>query len=448
MSGRLHIAYVCADRGVPVGGHKGASLHLAEMVRALIERQAEVHVLAARVADSAGNSLDGAPIADVGGSRSARRSRESILSALGSGAGATLRSEAASIAANQDMGRALERLHRSWRIDVVYERYALWGYAAAGFTRAHGIPHLLEVNAPLPEEQKRYRDLENEKLALVFQHHVFSSVSRVLVPSASLAPYVVSSGADASVVQVVPNAADPKRFRPHRRRRTGGRLTDNTFTLGFVGSLKPWHGVDDMVRVFRRLYRTWPGYRLLVVGDGPLREEAEQKLRSWGLEPYARFTGATSHEDIPQWMSQMDVALAPYPKRAPTYFSPIKIFEYMAGGVPIVASAVGQIDELLKNRRSALLHSPGAIAEMALCVEELRRKPSLRAKLSTEARAVLVQNYTWSKNAQRVLAIVRAVEGEAVKDLASRESVPVPKSAERQAAARSPRRKRPLRDRG
>ena len=411
MSEPLHIAYVCADRGVPIGGHKGASLHVAELVRALGQRGADVQVLAARVAETGGTTLCGAPVIDVGGGRTARRTRESLLKTQDGALSAAGAAEAAAILFNQELSRALERLHRSWRIDAVYERYSLWSFAASGFARAHGIPHLVEVNAPLPEEQKRYRDLENEALAATLERHLFTSADRLLVPSAALVPYATMRGADARAVQVVPNAADPARFRPTRRRAAAGGQREE-FTIGFVGSLKPWHGLDDLARAFRRLHRGWHGYRLLVVGDGPLRAEIEERLRGWGLASAVTFTGPAGHEQVPDWIARTDVALAPYPKDAPTYFSPIKIFEYMAAGVPIVASRVGQIADFLAHRRSALLHKPGAVGEIAACIEELRRRPALGTRLSREARATLVRNYTWKKNAGRVLALVRTVQRE------------------------------------
>ncbi len=407
----LHIAYVCCDRGVPVGGHKGASLHVAELVRALGAGGAEVQVLAARTADGCGDELHGATVLDVGGSRAARRTREALLKGPAAAASPAAAAEAAAVLLNQEFARALERLHRHWRIDAVYERYSLWGFAASGFARANGIPHLLEVNAPLPDEQKRYRELENEALARSLEAHAFASAGRVLVPSAALVPYAVSRGATRRAVQVVPNAADPARFRPARRRRDA---TD-TFTIGFVGSLKPWHGLDELAKAFRRLHRGWRGYRLLVVGDGPLRAEMEEQLRGWKLGDAVTFTGAADHDQVPEWIARMDAALAPYPADAPTYFSPIKIFEYMAAGVPIVASRVGQISEVLKHRRSALLHAPGAVAEIAACVDELRRRPALSAKLAKQARAELVRGYTWKKNAARVVAQIRAVQREAAR---------------------------------
>ncbi len=402
MTRGIHIAYVCADRGVPIGGHKGASLHVAELVRALGERGAEVRILAARVADGSGGTP--ANVVDVGGSRSARRTRQALSRGEGTLVSPVAAAETAAVLFNLDMSRALEKLHAAWRIDAVYERCSLWSHSAGAFARANGLPHLVEMNAPLPAEQKRYRALENESLAAAIESHTLTMADRVIVPSAALRTYAVSRGAAEHAVHVVANAADPARFRPSRRGRDRAR---DEFTIGFLGSLKPWHGLDDLARAFRRLHRSWKGYRLLVVGDGPLREDVQRRFAEWGLAHAVTFTGAAAHEEVPALLARMDVAVAPYPKDAPDYFSPIKIFEYMAAGTPIVASRVGQIAEVLKHRRSALLHRPGAIAEIAASIGELRRRPELAVKLSRTARQELVRRYTWKRNATRVLALVR-----------------------------------------
>ncbi|MBI5506020.1 MAG: glycosyltransferase family 4 protein [Deltaproteobacteria bacterium] len=408
----VHIAYVCADRGVPIGGHKGASLHVAELVRALGERGAAVHILGMRVAETAGATLCGADITDVGGSRSARHAREAVLRAHGAEQSPAQATEAAAVLFNQDLARALERLHKQWRIDAVYERYSLWSFAAAGFARAHGVPYLLEVNAPLRDEQKRYRSLENPALAASLEHYIFSCADRLMVPSSILIPYVTTHGTTKKAARVVPNAADPARFRPELRRKAAASKTCGEFVIGFVGSLKPWHGLGDLARVFRRLHRGYGGYRLLVVGDGPLRAELEEELRRYGLLDAVTMTGAADHDRVPEHLAMMDVALAPYPRDAPTYFSPIKIFEYMAAGVPIVASRAGQIAELLSHRRTAMLHRPGAIGEIAASIDELRRRPALADKLARQARQALVRGYTWKRNATRVLTMIGEVRRE------------------------------------
>ena len=102
----------------------------------------------------------------------------------------------------------------------------------------------------------------------------------------------------------------------------------------------------------------------------------------------------------------MDVAVAPYPKLAGFYFSPLKVYEYMAAGRPIVASSVGQVADVLTHRRTALLHPPGSVRKLVEHVEELRRRPQLRERLGRDARRLASKRFTWDRNAARVLAMI------------------------------------------
>lgn len=401
MPRRLRIAYVCADRGVPIGGTKGASTHVLELVRALASGGAGVRIIAARCADGAAHDAVPVPVDDLSADRATRQMRQALFTDARGMRAQARAAEAFAILLNQMVARALERLHRQWPFDAVYERYSLWSHAAAGFARAAGVPLLLEVNAPLREEQRTYRALENPVLAATLESYLFHAARHVIVPSHELRPYVVGRGAAPGRVRVIPNAADPARF--PLRRAYGDR---DEFVIGFLGSLKAWHGLDDLVRAFRLLRRRHDGYRLLIAGDGPLRLPLERALRHDGLTPFATFTGALPHDDVPALLARMDVGVAPYPRLPGFYFSPLKVFEYMAAGVPVVASDIGQLGRLLAHRHTALLHRPGAIREIAAHIDALRRSPASAAALARAARQLVRRRFTWRHNALRVIAMV------------------------------------------
>ncbi len=397
MSKRLHIAYVCADRGVPIGGYKGASAHVAELTQALTRLDAEVRTVAVRAVEDAATS-----VIDLGKDRAARQMRQTVFAAARGPRQQAKAAEVYGLLVNQYLAHELDRLHRRWHIDAVYERYSLWSYAAANFARSERLPYLLEVNAPLREEQRRYRSLDNRAAAEGLESYLFRSADHVLVPSAELRPYVVGRGAAARRVHVMPNAADPEAFALPRVRRD-----DGTFVIGFLGTLKPWHGVEDLVTAFRRLHRVFPGYRLLFAGDGPLRPQLQRRLRQYGLDGAATFCGEVDHAGVPEKLAQMDIGVAPYPRLAGFYFSPLKIFEYMAAGLPVVASDIGQPGEILTHGKNALLHRPGAATELAARIEELRRDPALAQRLGRAGRAMVRRRFTWRRNAQRVLALIQ-----------------------------------------
>ncbi len=404
MTRRLHIAYVCGDRGVRVGGRSGSSVHVRELIEALRAQGADVSTIAARTDFELGDS--DRQVIDLGRQRALRQTRKALLSGVTRARQRSSALETYSLMINQPLARALDRLHRKRRIDAVYERYSLWSFAAAQFARAARVPYLLEANAPLRAEQKRYRGLENDAAAERIETYLFGTASYTIVPSAELRPYVLRRGGRAGRVRVIPNAADPQRFAPRRTWRGAA----DPFVIGFLGSLKPWHGLDYLLRGFRHLRRRFDGYQLLLVGDGPMRGEIEARLRRTGLLADVRFESG-SREQVPELVAAMDVGVAPYPKMSPFYFSPLKVFEYLAGGVPVVASNIGQIGEVLDHRRSALLHSPGRVKEMVEQIDRLRKSPREAQRIGREGRRILCRRFTWKRNAERVLAMIATERG-------------------------------------
>src|SRR5262245_12472806 len=379
-----HVAYVCADRGIPLLGTKGGSTHVRELVNAMVRPGANVRVLTARRSDGTRTARLGAGIVEIGNERFPRALRDRIRTIAPGETGEVIASETFGLLLNQELYLRLQGLHTRRRIDVVYERYSLWCYAGLVFARDYEIPFVLEVNAPLRVEQARYRALNNAVLAEALETQLLQLADRVVVPSSFLRDYVVGRGARAGRVRVVPNAADPGLFR--RQGEVNPREGDGTFVVGFLGSLKPWHGVEDLLRGFVVLHRRDSSSRLLIVGDGPLRPTLEAICRRERLTDVAEVTGDVDYARVPGFLARMDVAVAPYPRLSNFYFSPLKVYEYMAAGVPIVASAIGQITEVLSHRQTALLHPPGNVRKMVAHIEQLRERPHLRARLARAAR--------------------------------------------------------------
>jgi len=128
-----------------------------------------------------------------------------------------------------------------------------------------------------------------------------------------------------------------------------------------------------------------------------------------GLTDHVTFTGAIAHADVPTWLSLMDIATAPYTPHPDFYFSPLKLFEYMAAGVPVVAGRIGQLDELLQDERNALLHAPGDAPAMAVALERLVRDPVLRRRIGIAGREGIGEERTWRGHARRIEALVRSL---------------------------------------
>jgi glycosyltransferase involved in cell wall biosynthesis len=98
----------------------------------------------------------------------------------------------------------------------------------------------------------------------------------------------------------------------------------------------------------------------------------------------------------------MDVAVAPYPPQADFYFSPLKVYEYMAAGLPVVASQIGQLAALIQNGINGFLCPPGDAISLSAMLEQLWWQPEWRAELGRAARATVLETYTWDAIVQRM----------------------------------------------
>lgn len=376
----MRVAYICMDPGVPVFGQKGASVHVQEVIRALLKRGAKVDLFALRLGGDCPSDL--------------RQINVHTFPELPKGDAANR--EGLALSLNQLLRLKLE----SEKFDLIYERYSLWSHAAIDVANALKIPSILEVNAPLIEEQKQHRELHDLETAEMVAARVFSTASTVICVSKQVAEYVKRYPNTKSHVHVLPNGVNVSRFKAS----SSGR-SRHEFTIGFLGTLKPWHGVETLLESFRQFHRRYPKSRLLIVGDGPEREKLEAIIASYQLSSAVTFTGAVSPEAVPELLSKMNVAVAPYPVLENFYFSPLKILEYMAAGVPVVASRVGQISELIDDGTSGLLYSPGDINALTLALFDIFHKPALAENLACAARQKAEKHYSWDATVTRMLEL-------------------------------------------
>ena len=272
--------------------------------------------------------------------------------------------------------------------DFIYERAALYGTAGAVVAKSLRVPLLVEINAPLAVEQSAYRGNGLGDLGAQAERWALGQADAVLTVSAPLRAHVLDLGIDPTKVHVVPNGVNIELFHPAPldaalRARLG--LGEGP-VLGFVGGLRPWHGIESLPEVLSRVSAKHPGTKLVIAGDGPLREPLERGLAERGLREQAIFTGALPHEEIPAVIRQFDVALAPYPALDHAfYFSPLKLFEYMACGVAVVAANSGQIADVIRDGENGLLHAPGDLDALAAACDRLLSSPKLRFAISQSA---------------------------------------------------------------
>jgi glycosyltransferase involved in cell wall biosynthesis len=315
-----------------------------------------------------------------------------------------------------------ERICNGRDVGAVYQRYSTNNFTGAALAAKLQVPFVLEYNGseiwinrhwgqPLPREELAQR-IENVNLRRADLIVVVSEVSKA---------ELVERGIPPTKILVNPNGVDPSRFHPDIdgtavRRRLG--FADDDVVLGFIGTFGRWHGSEQLARAFVRILRADQATpaRLLLIGDGPHAEatrrlltDADPRGRSWHM------TGRVQQDSAPTYLAAADVLVSPHvpnPDGTPFFGSPTKIFEYMAMGRGIVASALGQLADVLDDGRTALLVPPGDEAALAAGLEKLIMSRQLRESLGTNARAVVEESYTWRIHTRRIIERLAEILGE------------------------------------
>ncbi len=361
----MRVAYVCADPGVPAFGTKGASVHIQEMVRAWRAKGAQVHLYVVRTGDHVPDDLLDVPVTHVPVGRAAD--------------GGTAGRERAQQVAADELARAV----LADGADVVHERYSLFSTALAQVTARTGAVGLLEVNAPLVEEQAQHRELVDAAGALAALRTQAAAADRVLAVSGPVSDWVRTHVPSARVV-ITPNGVDPGRIHAVAPDRVG------TPVVVFVGTLKPWHGVEHLLDAAALARRPW---QVRVVGDGPQASALRERADRLGLS--VDFRGAVTPQEVPTHLEGAAVAVAPYPAGQDQYFSPLKVLEYSAAALPVVASDVGQLGDLVHDGVTGLLVPPSDPEALAAAVDALVSVPDRAERMGRAGRRRVVRQHTW-----------------------------------------------------
>lgn len=357
----------------------GQSVHVEELITAFLQEGHEVRVVGPGFYENAGFG---------GGSSLVALLRRHLPAALG---------ELAELAYNIPAYLRIRRICMAFQPDLIYERYNLYYLVGAWLARRRGIPYYVEVNSPLADERARFGNLRLIKLAHRLEHHVWRTATRVLAVTEALKSIISQSGIDANHIHVVQNGVVLDRSLPPPY--TTEVSPTHPLVLGFVGFVRPWHGLDTVIRAIAA-NTAGPPLKLTVVGEGPVRPELERLAHELGIADRVHFTGLVDHIRVPDAVAQFDIALQP---RVVPYASPLKIFDYMAAGRAIIAPDQPNIREILEHERTALLFDPDDDKALWTAIARLAADPALRHRLGAAARAELERkDYTWRGNAQRI----------------------------------------------
>jgi glycosyltransferase involved in cell wall biosynthesis len=283
--------------------------------------------------------------------------------------------------------------------DIVIERYHNFGGEGAMAARAVGARYVLEVNAPVIDHPGSRKASVDAALVVRpmrrWRNWQVGRADLVVTPSAAVVP----PSLHAERVLEIEWGADTGRFRPDVEGPLPFPREPGTIVATFAGAFRAWHGAIQLVQAVRRLHsQGFDELRAVFLGDGP---EQPAAIAAADGDPRLTFAGRVPHDRMPAALAASDIGVAPFdvarhpPLALGFYWSPLKLFEYMSAGLPVVAPALPRLRTLVEDGVEGVLYDPATAESLAGALASLR-DPDRRARLGAAARARAVRDYSWT----------------------------------------------------
>lgn len=292
--------------------------------------------------------------------------------------------------------------------DAIYERYNLFLLAGVWAKRRFGLPLIVEVNAPMAQERRLYGGLAWPRLADWAEHYVWRNADFVLPVSQVLAEYIASKGVSRDHIVVIPNGIREDQFvnLPSLNDAKAGLNLQDKLVIGFTGFVREWDRLDRIVQWMAGSKNAATAH-LLVIGDGPAREEIEQCARALGISDRVSFTGAVTRDQVPAFAMAFDIALQ---TALVPYASPLCLFEYLALSKAIVAPDQPNHHELLIDNVDSVLYDPNDAQGIERALDRLCSDSELRTRISSEAgKVIAAKKLTWLEHAKKVVSLASKI---------------------------------------
>jgi glycosyltransferase involved in cell wall biosynthesis len=300
---------------------------------------------------------------------------------------------------------------RAWRklggqVDCVYERQSAFGLLGWAFRR-HGVPWILETNGPIFYEikTKTTRVLLSD-LACRLEIKAYRECDMIVCISETLKEIIVREiDVPPAKVVVIHNAVDPAVFDPDKHEPI--RIFDG-FTVGYVGSLNPWQGLQLLIEALSELEADGLRVYAVVVGDGGKRVALEALARRLGVSERVAFIGRVRWQEVPRYIGGFDLGYSGQVQMGERemYHSPMKLYEYMAMAKPVIASDFEATRQMVRDEETGFLFRMGSKEDLKRALTRAYEARNELYEMGSKARREVVSKHNWQARVHRIISAI------------------------------------------
>ncbi|MFN3926485.1 MAG: glycosyltransferase family 4 protein [Pseudanabaenaceae cyanobacterium] len=305
---------------------------------------------------------------------------------------------------------------RQWLTDqhfrVIHFRSIFEGFWLVREQNHYADYFIFEVNG-LPSIELKYRypqildDPDLLQKLKAQENYCLQKSDVVITPSPVTANFLEKRGTNREKIQIIPNGVDPELFTPALEK-----IKSDNFTTVYFGTFASWQGWELAVRAIAQLP---DNFQLKLIGHGnKLQLRSVQKLvRKLNISQRVQLLPAMFQSQLVKHLQTADAIVAPLTlcdRNVVQGCCPLKILEGMAVGVPVVASDLPVVKCLGRDREHFLLVRPNSVDGIVSALKELFTDALLAQKLAQQGRWHILENFTWQKVGEQLLAVYRSLD--------------------------------------
>ena len=292
------------------------------------------------------------------------------------------------------------------------------GLPALLAARSCGLPFAYEVRGfeeyTAASYIQNFEDSDRFLLDKRLETYTSTYADAVFTLNASMSEELKNRGIEERKIHLLPNAINLEEIHRIEREsalRTQLGFSTNDFVIGFIGSVVKYEGLDDLLSALATLLPEHACFKLLIIGTGNALEELKLQAEKLEISQHVKFIDSVPHADVAHYYAQMDAAVLPRkPEHVGQLVSPLKVYEIMAYGVPLIVSDVKAMAEMVEKDHTALLFESGNYNDLAKKLYYLFSHSEVAKELRENALHSLVQK-SWKQSANAIMTVYRNLPG-------------------------------------